>query len=425
MPAVKMRAPNRSARALDRWPTAVWLVVLLAGFTLAGCGAARPDGGAEAPDTPHTTDTPEADVVASGLRVTAVLGESAAADGFERARTVREFAFPADHGAHPEFRSEWWYLTCPLRAAVGGAVEEAGVQFTLFRQGLRPGGGDGGWRSGQIFMAHVAVTDVAARVHRDASRFARGHPELAGVRAAPFAAWLEDWRLEAPPGTADLDVLELSFAQPARAGDAGFGARLRMEKAKPRVAQGDRGLSFKGGREASYYFSYPRLRAVGDVWQADRRLAVTGDCWFDREWSTSVLAPGLVGWDWFALQFDDGREFMLFQLRDGAGRAADTQGKAVAVDGVARSLKPDTIALEPLRRFGQGAGDTTAGWPVEWRVTIENQRFRIVAALDDQRMDGAVRYWEGLVHVYRDGREGSARERIGQGYLEMTGYDDE
>lgn len=362
------------------------------------------------------------------LRVGTVLG--GAVEGFARATVVREFEFPQDHGAHPSFRSEWWYLTCPLQGAAG----EFGVQFTLFRQGLsgshqlRAQGEQDPittqWRNGQIYMAHAALTSVADGEHLEASRFARGHPRLAGVTVEPFAAWLENWRLN---GVGSADGLTAPNAFELNVVTQNFAIDLQLQARKPIVLQGDRGLSYKGSREASYYYSLPRLDVTGQVALGGSAVApaeqqaVTGACWFDREWSTSVLADGLVGWDWFALQFDDQTELMLFQLRTQGDVALDSQhdrfarvqGKAVAADGSALSLIPGDLRFEPLRYWRDEQG---IDWPVEWQIGVADRQLRVQAALDDQRMRETLAYWEGLVWVY-DGNK-----RVGQGYLEMTGY---
>ena len=369
-----------------------------------------------------------------GLRVGNVLGSGGQPagvvdDGFLRARAVKPFRFPADHGPHPGYRSEWWYLTCPLMAegaTSNSAPREFGVQFTLFRQALvAPGqlpreSAASAWRSGQLYMAHAALTDVSQREHVESTRFARGHPQLAGVRTEPFAAWLENWRLAATQPAPErqsvvrgLDALTLSV------NDSAFVVELSLLAQKPVVLQGNAGLSYKGSREASYYYSLPRMSAAGVVGLgATPSVAVSGHCWLDREWSTSVLADDLLGWDWLALQFEDNTELMLFQLRPrDATRVAEQprrQGKWVASNGRAEAIDPEAIELTPQRYWQDEVG---VRWPVEWLVRLGSRELRIVAALEDQRMRSSVAYWEGLVHVY----SGSAR--IGQGYLEMTGYE--
>ena len=376
------------------------------------------------------------------LRVGQVLGGEA--DGFARASKVVPFVFPRDHGAHPDYRSEWWYLTCPLRAPGGS---EYGVQFTVFRQALAPPDPDNlaelpvsKWRTGQLYMAHAALTDVTQKQHVESSRLVRGHPMLAGVEAAPFSLWLEDWRLAetsaatnamAPGSGASITdalvpgitALELDVQSTE------FRTRLSLTPDKALVLQGDRGLSYKGSQEASYYYSLPRLSVSGSVTPpgADLATPVTGSCWLDREWSTSVLTDNLVGWDWFALQLNDRSEFMLFQLRQKAGGEKQQspahltsrlkQGKHIATNGDAVALDSSSLEFVPERYWRD---ETGALWPVEWTLQLMDRTLRVVAALDDQRMRSSIAYWEGLVWVF----EGDAdnKTRIGQGYLEMTGY---
>ena len=352
------------------------------------------------------SDAPRAG--ASGLR--GVLGEAGDTTGFQTADRVIEFAFPRDHGPHPRFRSEWWYLTAVLTAAGGRTF---GTQFTLFRQGLAPRApgdappsGAAAWRTGQIYMAHVAVSDVATRRHRHAERIARGHPALAGVTATPFAAYLEDWRLE----SLSADFLPLKLV----AATAEFDVTLTLTGTKPIVLQGEHGLSHKGPDNASYYYSLPRIDARGSVRIDGTHHPVVGRAWLDREWSTSVLAAEYAGWDWFALHLDDGRDVMVFRLRriDGAPDRYGA-GSLVAVNGDATTLADGDFRLAVI--------DTWRAWPVRWELTLNGdrpERFLVEAAFEDQVMDTSVRYWEGVVAV----RDGDGRP-VGSGYLEMTGYE--
>ncbi|MFW6093082.1 MAG: lipocalin-like domain-containing protein [Pseudomonadota bacterium] len=347
---------------------------------------------------------------AAPLRLDAVLGDDGGG-GFARADAPRKFEFPRDHGPHPEYRSEWWYLTASLRGPEGEAY---GVQYTLFRQGLRSAPVIGGpWDASQVYLGHLALTDVAAASHREAERLARAHPRLAGVRAAPFRAWLDGWTLAASgPG---LSGLELE----ADAGEA-FAVALELEPEQPVVFQGEQGLSRKGPGQASYYYSLPRLAVSGTIRTDSGHVPVTGSAWLDREWSTSVLSEQQVGWDWFALHLDAGAELMAFQLRrrDGTRDPYD-QGLWVPDGGAARRLTAADFQLEPLRYWRDDEG---VRWPVSWRLVVETpggtRTLRVEAALDDQRMDTLLTYWEGLVRVLdTDGR------RVGTGYMELTGYE--
>ena len=335
-------------------------------------------------------------------------------EGFLRAERIRQFAFPRDHGPHPGYRSEWWYLTAVLSTA--GTKEpvprEFGVQFTLFRQGLeaRPGetpvptDGPEAWRTGQGYMAHVALSDVQARRHLAAERFSRGHPELAGARAHPFRVYLDDWQLAS---TGDgFSPVRLT------AKTADFSVDLVLTGKRPVILQGERGLSRKGPDNASYYYSIPRIEARGEIVVGGSGHSVSGLAWIDREWSTSVLGEAYQGWDWFALHLDDGRDLMLYQLRRLDGRTDDYNAGSLGDGSVSRTLNAGDFSLTPIEHW--------RGWPVAWKLAIRSdppQQYTIRAAIEDQVMDTAVRYWEGVVYVEDDdGR------RRGKGYMELTGY---
>jgi predicted secreted hydrolase len=358
----------------------------------------------------ESTTRESAPVPASGrLHVQDVLGNDSAAR-FARAERPREFEFPADHGAHPDFRSEWWYVTVTLADEAGARF---GLQFTVFRQALEGPGEisheESPWRSRQLYMAHAALTDVARREHTSWQRFARGRPELAGATAQPFAVWIEDWRLASTENA--FLPLEVSF----HADDVQ--ATLALAADKPLVLQGDRGLSRKGDRDASYYYSFPRLVANGTLRRGERVTRVHGIAWLDREWSTSVLAPGVEGWDWFALHLGDRTDVMAFQLRHTDGTRDHYDAATwIGPNGNTEALRPSDFALTPTRWWRDAQGTR---WPIRWR--LEGARWTrpwtIEAVLDDQRMDTAVQYWEGLVDV-----KDPKGHAIGEGYMELTGY---
>lgn len=336
------------------------------------------------------------------------------ATGFAVADGPRPFRFPEDHGAHPDFRTEWWYLVTHLEDANGRPFS---AQFTLFRQALAPPRVEGvepasRWRTRQVWMAHVALSGPDGR-HQASERFARAELGLAGVRAEPFAAWLEDWRLAAAPAAA-LFPLALN----ARVDDVERPFRLNLEfdEARGPILQGDRGYSPKSAREgnASYYYSFTRMRARGSIELDGAEVEVSGLAWLDREWSSSVLDPGQTGWDWFALHLDDGRDLKVFQIRrdDGSIDAASA-GTLVEADGRAKALDRDDFSLEPLETWADGDG---GHWPVAWRleVPMAGVAGRVVARHPDQLNRLSVRYWEGQVCL--DGPV------AGCGFLEMTGY---
>lgn len=348
------------------------------------------------------------------LELAAALGGGDDA-GFLRATTPRPFAFPADHGAHDGFRTEWWYLTGNLFAADGRAF---GVQLTFFRNALVAGGAasPSRWRSHHVWMAHFALSDERRGTFRFSERFAREAVGLAGVTAAPFRVALEDWSLASmSPSGSDFSPLALA----ARNGD--FAAELTLETGKPPVLQGERGLSQKGPEpgNASYYYSLTRLATRGTVTVAGETVPVTGEAWLDREWSTSALGAELAGWDWFALQLDDGRELMFYRLRRKDG-ASDpwSRGSLVAADGSARSLQPAEVRLTPLSTWPSPTG---AIYPAKWRIEVPGEALDLELAprVANQELAVTVRYWEGAVKI-----AGSSHGRPigGHGFVEMTGY---
>ena len=318
------------------------------------------------------------------------------AGGFSVADESRNFIFPEDHGSHPTYRSEWWYLTIPLKSK---DEQLYGVQFTLFRQAVSSdSASNGGWGTGQVFMGHLAVTDVSNDRHYSEERMVRGHERLGGVTVFPFSAYIEDWRLASEVDT--FSPLELTGST------QDFSVDLVMEQKKPIILQGDEGLSSKGSGHFSYYYSLPRLAAQGYLTIRGERIAVEGHGWLDREWSTSVLDEQYLGWDWFAMHLDDGREVMAFQMRNPDASAGQTYATVVSNNGTTKKYFNNGVRFEVLRE--------SQGWPVEWRIEIADEWFRVKAAVDDQIMDLSIRYWEGLILV-----DGSSPVI---GYMELTGY---
>lgn len=342
----------------------------------------------------------------TGFRVAAILGETPAVDDrFARAVAPRRFDFPGDHGAHRSYRSEWWYLTTALRDAAGNAF---GAQVTVFRQSLEPlPFAAEGWSGQSVFMAHAAVTDVARQIHVSAERFGRDRPEIAGVSTGPFAAWVDGWALRSQGG--DLLPLRVSAL------DREIGIELEIDAGGRLLLQGEAGLSRKGKDNASYYYSMTRLPVRGQLRVADRQVAVEGLGWLDREWSTSVLGAEHEGWDWFALQLDDGTDVMVYRLRrrDG-GRDAFDAGLMVYPDGSERVLAAPDFTLTPLEIWTDGQG---VAWPLRWRLDILDRQLLVAALVDDQVMETLVRYWEGLIEV-----RGPRGQPLGMGYMELTGY---
>ncbi len=351
--------------------------------------------------------------VRAGLSVAEALGQDTT--GYARATGPRDFQFPADHGPHPAFRTEWWYYTGNLASADGEGAS-FGYQFTLFRTALTPDtvlARASGWATNQLYMAHFAVTDVAEERFYAAERFSRGAAGLAGAQAEPFRVWLEDWSAEAEGAMPRMRL---------RARQDGAAIDLVLTPLKPIVLQGDRGFDPKSDEpgNASYYYSMTRLATEGSVTTGGRTHAVEGLSWMDREWSTSVLGREQIGWDWFALHLSDGRDLMFYQLRErGGGVSPFTGGVLVAPDGAARHLGGTDVSLGVTATWTSPA--TGAAYPSGWRLRIpaEDLDLAITPALAAQELDVTVRYWEGAVRVAGTaGGDGVS----GNGYVELTGY---
>src|SRR3954454_20942464 len=221
------------------------------------------------------------------------LGESA--DGFAAVTPGRTFSFPGDHGPHPEFRIEWWYVTANLVDANGTAH---GAQWTLFRQATKPGAQQEGWANQQLWMGHAAVT--RADTHRTTETFARGGVGQAGAEANPFSAWIDAWEMRGLGAMNAINMAPLELK--ARAAD--FSYALRLDADRPLLLQGEAGYSRKSLREqASYYYSQPNFSVKGSLTIDDKPVEVTGQAWLDREWSSQPLAADQSGWDWLSLHF--------------------------------------------------------------------------------------------------------------------------
>lgn len=315
--------------------------------------------------------------------------------------------FPADHGAHPAHRTEWWYATGWLRTAAG---RDLGFQVTFFR--TRPAVGSGNpsrFAPRQLLFAHAALSDPRVGRLLHGERAARAGFGLAGAKLGDADVSIRDWRLRRLP--------DGRFVTRVRA-DA-FGLDLAFRPSQPPLAQGLDGYSRKGPRpeQASYYYSLPHLKVAGSILRNGRTERVTGEAWLDREWSSDYLAPGAVGWDWTGLNLDDGGALMAFRIRRRDGSSMWAGGSLRRADGRIVRFGPGDVAFRTRRRWTSPA--TGAAYPVAQELSIrlpEGVRsFPLVPLFDAQELDGRRSglpvYWEGAV-----------RTRGGRGYLELTGY---
>jgi predicted secreted hydrolase len=324
--------------------------------------------------------------------------------GFADVTRPADLRFPRDHGPHPEFRIEWWYLTATLKDAQGA---DYGVQWTLFRVATAPEPGPeaSDWTSNQIWIGHAGLTTPARHFH--AERFARGGVGQAGATAEPFEAWIDDWAMTGRPTTDDsFDALTLT------AGDDVFGYALDAEATGPLVRHGDQGYSLKAeSGQASYYYSQPFLKITGTLRIEGAGIPVTGTGWIDREWSSQSMSPEQTGWDWFSVHLDGGARLMAYRIRATRGPVR-TFGTWATPQGETRALGADEIEMTPL----QAAEVAGREIPVEWRLSVPSLGLTVdTDAVNAQSwMGGAFPYWEGPIRV--------SGSHSGRGYLEMVGY---
>ena len=361
-----------------------------------------------------------ADVAAPGESANLLPGSSRLSDllsdggveGYSRATQPRLFSFPEDHGPHPDFRNEWWYVTGNLDGDNG---ERFGFELTFFRFSLTPENAstsESSWQTNQVYVAHFAVTDVDADQFYVAQRFSRGSVGLAGATADPFHVWLDDWSLRADEATP-------SWRLQANGDD--FGIELDLTPLKAPILNGHNGLSQKSDESgnASYYYSISRLQSAGAINIADNNYAVSGLSWLDREWSSSALSEQQRGWDWFALQLSDGNEIMFYQIRRNDG-SVDLLSAGTWIDpaGNTTELHNDEVSIEVTDYWQSERGGR---YPAAWDIRVDSLNVSLIVtpAMADQELITNVRYWEGAVNV---AGVSNGQEISGRGYVELTGY---
>jgi predicted secreted hydrolase len=350
--------------------------------------------------------------------------------GFAQVLGPRPCEFPRDHGPHPEYRQEWWYVTGNLDGANG---ERFGFELTFFRYALAPAANDSAvkqgqgtgaataagavesaWRTRQIYMAHFAVTDVARGRFRFWQKLARGAAVgLAGAKAEPLHVWLDDWSISAAASDETQWFLQ--------AADADYGLSLALQPALRPVLNGDQGFSRKSDEpgSASFYYSIPRIAVRGQLIRDGQPIAVTGLAWLDREWWSGGLSRSEAGWDWFALQLRDGSSFMFYGLREQAGgRNANSTGTWVDSNGRSRSLANNEVQIDVLDYWTNRHGDL---YPARWRIRapVVGLDVTVRPIMADQELTASTHYWEGAVDV----TGANANHGMdGRGYVELVGY---
>lgn len=340
---------------------------------------------------------------------------------YDQARLPGVLNFPRDYGPHPTFKTEWWYYTGNLKARGG---RHFGFQLTFFRQALDCDVADGpsAWRTNQLYFAHFAVTDTENNRFLSAQRMNRGSLGIAGTQAVPFKTWIDDWQSAAVDGGKGDLLLTARARADKEPGRPDFSISLTLTHQKPKILQGDRGLSRKGPgpADASHYYSFPGMKAVGAVTVAGETIGVEGYSWFDHEWSTSALGADVAGWDWFALRINEGpragTDLMVCLVRKADGTPnGNGFGSLSAPDGSIVILSETDFSITPNRTWTSQESKRT--YPAGWIISVKEQNLhmRVRPVIDSQEHTGMFPYYEGSVLI--ETGDGS-----GLGYVEMTGY---
>jgi len=337
----------------------------------------------------------------------ASLRDAAAAQDYAKVKPGVELQFPRDHGSHPQFRTEWWYLTGRVKDARGA---DLGLQITFFRNRPRVAEDNPSrFAPRQLLFAHAALADANTGKLLHDQRAARAGFGLAETQEGRTEVAIDDWSLRqtASGYSATVKAQEFDYA-------------LEFKVTQPALLQGERGLSRKGPLpvQASYYYSQPQLAVSGTITVKGEKREVSGSAWLDHEWSSEYLAPEAAGWDWIGLNLADGGALMAFRMRDKQGGTLWAGGTLRAADGRVRVFAPGEIRVEPLRRWRSPRTQTE--YPVALRVRAGEVEFELEPMMDNQELDSRAStgtiYWEGAVTAKNGGKV------LGSGYLELTGY---
>ena len=332
---------------------------------------------------------------------------TAGAESYAAVTPNRMLVFPRDFGSHPDFRTEWWYVTGWL---VTGDGEPVGIQITFFRSKLDVNDDNpSAFAPRQLLIAHCAIADPRhGRLWQD-QKIQRATLGLADATVGDANVWIDNWSIKREGSAYAATIVADNFS-----------LALTFSDTQAPLLNGSAGFSRKGPaiQAASYYYSLPHMKAVGSVVREGRAVPVRGEAWFDHEWSSEYLDDQAMGWDWIGINLDDGAALMAFRIRDARGAARWAGGTLRDADGTVRQLDRADVTFESLRTWASPR--TGIIYPVQWRVRAGVRVFDIEPLMDDQENDtrlstGAI-YWEGAVRAREDHR------LVGRGYLELTGY---
>lgn len=347
-----------------------------------------------------------------GLALMAMIGlvwlcASAVAQEYAQVKSGYELQFPRDYGSHPQFRTEWWYLTGWVKDAKG---RDLGIQITFFRnRPLVAENNPSRFAPRQLLFAHAALADPAMGKLLHDQRAARAGFGLAEAKEGGTDVWIDDWSLQ-----------QTDSGYRARIAARDFSYALEFKTTQPVLLQGEHGLSRKGPlpAQASYYYSQPQLAVSGTITVKGEPFAVSGSAWLDHEWSSEYLAKEAAGWDWVGLNLADGGALMAFRIRDQEGGTYWAGGVLRGADGRVRVLKPKEVSFAPVRRWRSPRTGTE--YPVAMRLRAGGLDLDLEPLMDDQELDARAStgtiYWEGAVRARAGGK------LQGSGYLELTGY---
>jgi predicted secreted hydrolase len=339
----------------------------------------------------------------------------------------KTLTFPADFGAHPAFRTEWWYVTGWLEQPDGKPL---GFQVTFFRSATtHDADNPSRFAPKQLVIAHAALSDPTLGKLLHGQKIAREGFGLAWAKAGDTDVKLDQWRLQRRDAKAAANnaAKRSVYATTIRTSD--FGLSLHMTASQVPLLQGEQGYSRKGVHtaQASYYYSEPQLVVSGSVTRAGVTLPVRGTAWLDHEWSTTVLDENATGWDWTGINLADGGALMAFQIRGKDGEKLWAHATMRDASGNLRQFGPNDVLFRPRRTWRSGR--TGASYPVAMSLQTGDMTWQLDPLQDDQELDsrlstGAV-YWEGAITVRRVLNNSSAIPTgapAGRGYLELTGY---
>jgi predicted secreted hydrolase len=340
---------------------------------------------------------------------------------FDQALPGYKYAFPRDHFSHPNFRTEWWYYTGNLATADG---RRFGFELTFFRQAQREQvAGASAWEIRDIYLAHLALSDIAGKEFYKTERLNRSGPGLAGASLEESRIWNGNWQVRWLDAANPLGAQELSaFAEE-------FALELALSPRKPPVVHGVNGVSQKaeGVGQASHYVSFTRLAVSGTVSLGGQKHAVSGSAWMDHEFFTHSLAQDQLGWDWASIQLDNGAELMVYRLRRSDGTAdPHSSGTYIDPQGRSRHLQWQDVVMQPEGDIVWQSPDTGARYPLRWRIAAPSLNLELICTTPMSQQEivstrgTSPNYWEGVVDY-----EGTLAGKPirGQGYLELTGYD--